>query len=106
MLRILGWKPYPLSLHFDLLRFGLLALGNGDRENTVIVAGVDFVGFDARRQADRSAERSVPAFADMVVLFLLLLLVLLLAAQGQKAFGDGDVDVKGSLKHIPCHPTP
>jgi hypothetical protein len=42
----------------------------------------------------------------MVVLFLLLLLVLLLAAQGQETFGDGDVDVKGSLKHIPCHPTP
>jgi len=44
----------PFCLNVDLFRLGLLGFRQGDGQQTIFVAGVDFVSVDALLQSDRA----------------------------------------------------
>jgi hypothetical protein len=70
-------QPSP-SLQLDLLRLRLLALVQRDRQQAVLVLGVDLLLVDRRGQRGAAEESLITALAQQVVALALLLLLLLI----------------------------
>ena len=79
----------------DLLRLGLLGLGQPQRQHAILVLGLGLAGVDRGREAHHALELAVAALAQVIMLVLLLLLGLDLAADGQRIAVGGDLDVFG-----------
>src|SRR5579884_4362660 len=58
------------NIHLDLLRFRLGSLGQGDRQDAIVVISRDLLRVNCVRKAKAALERSVPALHAMIVLFL------------------------------------
>src|SRR6476661_6089213 len=59
------------DLLLALLRFRRLR--QGDRKHAVLKAGFDLVTIDAVRHAERTLERAIAAFGEVIILLLLFL---------------------------------
>src|SRR5712692_8878284 len=79
--------------HLDLAGLGLLALGQLDREQTVLESGLDVVAIHVVGQRERADELAIRPLDAVEVLPVLLVLELPLAADRQHAAFHLDVDV-------------
>src|SRR5215831_9884787 len=89
-------------VHLYLLRLGLFALGDGQRQHAVFIVGLDGFGVDRICQCKAASERTVAALYAQVVLLVGLFagacsvgdfLELALSANGQNIVLDADVQL-------------
>src|ERR1051325_9914593 len=73
------------NLHFDSLRFGLLALGQMHPEHAVFELGDDLRAIRSVRQRKAAQEVPVRTLDAVILLVLLFLLELALAGDGENA---------------------
>ena len=68
-----------LDIDFLLALLRLWRLRQRDREHAVLEVSLDLLGINAVRHAERTLERAIAAFGEVIVLLLFLLLVLFLS---------------------------
>src|ERR1700722_3774298 len=69
-----GCSRWGCDAHLDLLGLGFLTLGNHQRQDTILVIGLDAVGVYRVGQRKAPAKRAVRALNTQVVVFVHLLL--------------------------------
>src|SRR5262245_11353949 len=80
-------------VHLYLLRLGLFALRDGQRQHAVFIVGLDGFGVDRICQCKAASERAVAALYAQVVLLVGDFLELALSANGQNIVLDADVQL-------------
>src|SRR5262245_1068521 len=83
------------DVHADLARLDLLGLRNIQPQHAVGQRGLDLIGLDGARQADRPLERAEAALDAMVAAILVLALAAGLALDRQHVVLDRDLDFLG-----------
>jgi hypothetical protein len=85
---------FSVDLDFDLARFELFPLVDGDRENAVLERGLNLVLVRRRGQLDFAAEAPGATLVDVIALLVPgLFLDVLRALDGQNIVLQGDVDL-------------
>src|SRR5207302_5154423 len=90
-----GYYGRSADIDFDLLRLGFLTLGNAQRQNTVLILGLDRVSIHGIRKREAASERAIRALDAQVVLFVHLLLELALTANGEDVVLHANVQILG-----------